>query len=96
MEMNKENIENSMAKLIYNQPNLKKYGTMKEFTFATGGSQSNGTDFDLSANPDGNDPTLNADIENGLIDDEPQSGTNLNLDRTNDTKDQGSFDTGMD
>ncbi|NEO43461.1 MAG: hypothetical protein F6K55_04740 [Moorea sp. SIO4A3] len=38
MSIETENMENTMNSLVYEQPTLKKYGTMKEFTLDTGGS----------------------------------------------------------
>ena len=42
MKINSEKIENPMVTLPYEQPSLKKYGTMKEFTLATSGSGGDG------------------------------------------------------
>ncbi|NEO43462.1 MAG: hypothetical protein F6K55_04745 [Moorea sp. SIO4A3] len=38
MSIETENMENTMNSLVYEQPTLKNYGTMKEFTLSTGGS----------------------------------------------------------
>jgi len=60
MNINSEKIENPMVTLPYEQPSLKKYGTMKEFTLATSGSGG-----DANANrdqePNRNDPGESGD-----------------------------------
>lgn len=38
MTFDAENMENKIGTLAYEQPNLKKYGTMKELTYASQGS----------------------------------------------------------
>ncbi|WP_424094727.1 hypothetical protein [Moorena producens] len=40
MSIDTENMENTMNSLVYEQPTLKNYGTMKSLTLGTGGSPS--------------------------------------------------------
>jgi len=42
MNINSEKMKNKMVTLPYEQPSLKKYGTMKEFTLGTSGSGADG------------------------------------------------------
>ncbi|NET08632.1 MAG: hypothetical protein F6K16_28830 [Symploca sp. SIO2B6] len=55
MKVDTEIMENQMVASFYEQPSLKKYGTMKEFTLGSSGSGGDG--MGVSANP--TDPTVN-------------------------------------
>jgi len=55
MTINPEKISDSIESPVYEQPSLKKYGTMKELTLDSGGS---GADALGKADPDDNAGTM--------------------------------------
>jgi hypothetical protein len=65
MNINSEKIENPMVTLPYEQPSLKKYGTMKEFTLGSSGSRGDSLgrspSVSLNQTPNANDPGTGGD-----------------------------------
>ena len=78
MTIKSKNIDKEIAKLPYDKPSFHKYGTMKELTFQSGGS--NGDSFGAgNMPPEGGDPkpfkVNNADTGGGVNSDNQGNNT---------------------
>ncbi len=51
MAFDLENTDNQIGTLVYEQPSLKKYGTMKEFTLGASGSSGDAMGSDRTSSP---------------------------------------------
>ncbi len=72
MEINPEKMSTEMETLIYEQPSLKKYGTMKELTLGSGGSRADTVGMGTGDPDNVNDTT--DDAFNDIVD--PVDGAN--------------------
>ncbi len=79
MNIDTEMMDNQGGNLPYEQPSLKKYGTMKEFTHSTGGSS--GDNFGTGSSMDQNLVKDQVDTNSNF----PNSASDLGGDSQNDT-----------
>ena len=77
-----ENIENQIGALVYEQPILKKYGSMKEFTMDASGSASDGMASSGNDRNSPNDDRSGSALADDLIEDDNFFATDVVVDDT--------------